>query len=161
MYYAIVAAFAVVLPVASILVDALMSSPPIYVVLIGKWFVFWAVGVRLLTAGIRQMLHPEFTAKNIFEMDDPGALKIVAELGVSNISIGILGVASLHFKSWVVPSALYGLIFFGLAGIRHIANQKRNALETVATVSDIWIAMICLIYLAAKLHDSFSSLYGP
>lgn len=147
MYYAIVAAFAVVFPVTSILADALVASPASYVVLIGKWFVFWAVGVRLLTAGIRQMLQPEFTARKIFEIDDPGALKVVAELGVSNISIGILGVTSLYFESLVVPSALYGIIFFGLAGIRHIANGKRNALETVATVSDIWIAVVCLFYL--------------
>ena len=30
--------------------------------LVGKWFVFWAVGARLFIAGIRQVIQPAFTA---------------------------------------------------------------------------------------------------
>lgn len=33
--------------------------------LIGKWFVFWTVGVRLFTAGLRQIWRPQFTAQKI------------------------------------------------------------------------------------------------
>lgn len=152
MYYAIVAAFTIIFPIASVVIEGMASPSVSFVDLVGKWFVFWAVGVRLLTAGIRQIIQPEFTATKIFEIDDPGALKIVAELGVSNISIGILGVVSLYYESLLMPSALYGAIFFGLAGVRHLTNKKRNTLETVATVSDIWIALICLGYLIVKLE---------
>lgn len=151
MYYAIVAAFMVVFPIASILIETIVLPGSGLVVLIGKWFVFWSVGLRLLTAGIKQLLQPEFTAKTIFEIEDPGALKIVAELGVSNFAIGLVGVASIYYQSLVMPAALYGFIFFGLAGIRHLANKDRNTIENVATVSDLWVAIVLAAYLGASV----------
>lgn len=151
MYYAIVAAFMVILPIASILIETIASPGSELILLIGKWFVFWAVGIRLLTAGIRQLLQPEFTARTIFEIEDSSALKIVSELGISNFAIGILGVASIYYLSLVMPAALYGLIFFGLAGIRHLANKRRNTIENVATVSDLWVAAVLAIYLGASV----------
>ena len=36
-----------------------------YLCLVGRWFVFWAVGVRLSLAGLRQFLQPAFTARQI------------------------------------------------------------------------------------------------
>lgn len=150
MYYVIVAAFMVILPIASILIEMTMSPTPSLVILIGKWFVFWAVGMRLLTAGFRQLLQPEFTAKTIFEIEDSGAQKVVRELGISNIAIGVLGVASIYLPSLVMPSALYGVLFFGLAGVRHVANRARKRIETVAAISDLWIAAVCAVYLAAS-----------
>ena len=55
------------LPLLSILIEWLCingSGDP--VALIGKWFVFWAVGVRLLLASSRQVAQPAFTAQTIF-----------------------------------------------------------------------------------------------
>ena len=37
-------------------------------VLFGKWFIFSAVGLRLLVAGIKQTSDPAFTAKEIFHI---------------------------------------------------------------------------------------------
>jgi hypothetical protein len=48
------------------LVEALVTHAPLDLwLLLGRWFVFWAVGVRLLTAGIRQIAQPRFTAETI------------------------------------------------------------------------------------------------
>jgi hypothetical protein len=149
MYYAIVAAFMVILPIASILIEMTISPATGLVILIGKWFVFWAVGMRLLTAGTRQLLQPEYTAKTIFEIEDPGAQKVVRELGISNITIGVLGVVSIYFPGLVMPSALYGFLFFGLAGVCHVANEAGNRIATVAAISDLWVAAVCAFYLAS------------
>ena len=37
--------------------------------LIGKWFLFWAAGVRLMLAAFRQLFQPEFTARQIFKIE--------------------------------------------------------------------------------------------
>jgi hypothetical protein len=42
--------------------------------LIGKWFLFWAAGVRLMLAAFRQLFQPEFTARQIFKIEDADAL---------------------------------------------------------------------------------------
>jgi hypothetical protein len=129
MYFAMVAAFMVILPVASIIAETSISPGLSLVFLVGKWFVFWAVGMRLFTAGSRQILQPDFTAKTIFEIEDPGATKIVSELGIGNAAIGAISLASIHFQGWIMPMAIYGLIFYGLAGVRHLGNRRRNGLR--------------------------------
>jgi hypothetical protein len=53
MYVAIVAIFMLILPVASIAGEVLSGSAPLSLLLVGKWFVVWSVGARLLVAGFR------------------------------------------------------------------------------------------------------------
>jgi hypothetical protein len=71
--------------------------------LVGKWFTFWAVGVRLFLAGASQVFRPQFTLQGILGVKDPGANVIVRELGFANISMGTLGLLSLVYPAWVVP----------------------------------------------------------
>lgn len=151
MYLATVIGMMVVLPIASILIEMTSAPGAGLVALIGKWFVFWVVGVRLLTAGISQLLRPEFTAGTIFQIKDPDATKIVSELGISNTAAGVIGVASLYLAGWTLPAAVYGLIFFALAGIRHIGNAGRNRTEDIATWTDIWAAVVLGVFVIATL----------
>jgi hypothetical protein len=65
---------------------------------VGKWWVFWAVGVRLLSAGIRQILQPRFTSETILGIKGAEVLMVVRELGFANAAIGTVGVASLFFS---------------------------------------------------------------
>jgi hypothetical protein len=61
-YLAIVVLLMLVLPLASLLIET--REPGL--VLVGKWWNFWAIGVRLFTAGLRQVAKPAFTAEVIF-----------------------------------------------------------------------------------------------
>jgi hypothetical protein len=152
MYYAVVFAFMLVLPIASMLVEPLLTQAPFeFWPLLGRWFVFWAIGVRLLTAGIRQIAQPRFTAETIFGTTDPGALKLVPELGFANVAAGVVGVSSLVWPGFVLPIALYGVVFYGLAAALHIGHAGRNRHETVALVSDAWIALLLAAFLLSHL----------
>jgi hypothetical protein len=143
MYLAILVLLMLVLPVVSILVEIFGFAPaadPLFVVL--RWFVFWAVGVRLGLAGLRQMTNPEFTAMTIFRIQDREALKIVQELGFANLAMGLLGVISIVEHGWVLPAGLAGSVFYGLAGIQHVRNRERSGSETIALVSDLLIFVV-------------------
>jgi hypothetical protein len=63
--------------------------------LMGKWFVFWSVGIRLFLAGVRQFFQPRFTAEQIFDITSDDALPLGRELGVANFATGVVGMASL------------------------------------------------------------------
>jgi hypothetical protein len=151
-YLAMIALTMFVLPIASILVD---YSPGVaghdLVTLTGKWFVFWGVGVRLLLAGLRQTINPAFTARTIFEIKDEAAEKVVRELGFGNIAIGVLGVISQFDSGWVLPAAISGGLFYGLAGAKHVLNNPRTRLENIAMVSDLFMSAILLVYTIARL----------
>jgi hypothetical protein len=149
MYMILVGALMIVLPIASILLEWIVTAPPDLVALAGKWFVFWIAGVRLLAAGIKQMRDPAFTAREIFEIEAPDAMKIVSELGVANVAIGTVGVLSIVFSTWVIPAAVYATIFYGLAAIRHFGNAGMNAKERFATWTDLWAAVVLGVFVAA------------
>ena len=141
-----------VLPVVSMLVEPLVTHASFdFWLLLGRWFVFWAVGVRLLTAGIRQIAQPRVTAETIFGTADPGALKLVPELGFANVAAGAVAVVSIAFPSFVLPIATYGAIFYGLATVLHIGNTHRNRNETIALVSDGWIALVLVAFVLSRI----------
>ena len=119
--------------------------------LIGKWFVFWGVGVRLLIAGLRQYLQPGFTSRDIMAIDSPAAYLLVRELGGANLASGVVGLASLAMPSFVPPAALAAGIFYAVAGIEHVRSKHRGTNETIALVSDLFIAVVLLGFAGAAL----------
>jgi hypothetical protein len=120
---------------------------------IGKWFVFWAVGVRLFLAGLRQSITPQFTAERIFGMKSKEPLVIVRELGFANLSIGVLGLSTIFRGSWIMPAAIAGGLFYCFAGIGHLMTKNRNRLENSAMFSDLFAFLVLLIcFIAAIAH---------
>jgi len=55
----------IVLPVGSAVTELLLTPGADVVWLIGKWFTFWGIGVRLLLASMSQIFKPEATARTI------------------------------------------------------------------------------------------------
>jgi hypothetical protein len=121
---------------------------------IARWFVFWSVGVRLLLAGVRQSANPAYTARTIFHVGEPAALTIVRELGFANLSIGVLGVSAILNRNWVVPAAIVGGLYFGLAGVQHATHSDRNRLQTIAMISDLWVFLVLAACLIAEALGS-------
>lgn len=68
MYVAVVALLIFALPAGSALAEHALPGAAPFMALIGKWFVFWAAGIRLVLAGVRQLVQPEFTAQPIFRI---------------------------------------------------------------------------------------------
>ncbi len=150
MYFAIVALTMFLLPVASVLIEhALIPGEPI-IFLVGRWFVFWGVGVRLTLAGLRQFFQPAFTATEIFHLKSEDALPLVRELGVANIATGAAGLLSLVFASFILPISVSAGIFYGVAGIRHMAERNRSRNENVAMASDLFLFLVLTIFVAGS-----------
>jgi hypothetical protein len=137
-----------VLPVGSIYADQAHyhASVPI-LMLLGKWFVFWSAGVRLLVAGLLQFFQPRFTSQQIFGIRSDDALPLVRELGIANFATGIVGIASLAKPSFTLPIAIVAAIFYGVAGIRHATESGRTRNEIIAMVSDLFVFLVLAAYL--------------
>ena len=151
MYLAMVVLTMLLLPVASIIIEHSVVPAASLIFLVGRWFVFWSVGVRLALAGLRQFFQPTFTAKEIFHMSDE-VLPLVRELGVANVATAAVGLLSLLFPSFVVPVAISACIFYGVAGIRHLAERNRSRNQTIAMASDLFLFAVLAGYLIA--HSS-------
>jgi hypothetical protein len=151
MYLTAVVLLMVVLPAASVAIEALRAPGAVDLMpLIGKWFTFWAVGVRLFLAGMSQTLRPQFTAQAIFDIQDEDAFAIVREVGFANLAMGTLGLASLAEPKWAVPAAVAGGLYYGLAGIGHVFRKTRNLKEQIALVSDLAIFALLAVFVASR-----------
>lgn len=150
MYYGMILMTMLVIPLVSTIGEAMMAANADLWLVAAKWFVFWGVGVRLFIAGIRQMLQPAFTAKDIFGIADPAAGKLVQELGFWNFSAGLVSILSIFWPAWVLPMAIAGGLFYGLAGWQHLRNGERGMKENAATASDLFMFAV-LAVLAIRL----------
>jgi hypothetical protein len=139
MYLAVVVGLMLVLPVGSVVLELAQGAGVPVMALVGKWFVFWAVGARLFLAGLRQYFQPRFTAQQIFNISSEDVLPLVRELGVANVATGTAGLLSLAVPTFVLPVAVSAGIFYGVAGVRHAMESHRSTNETIAMVSDLFV----------------------
>jgi len=145
LYFFSVLLFMLVLPAVSILIEG--HQNPFAITLIGKWFVFWGIGARLFTAGLKQVIQPGFTAKDIFHIEDKQSHIIVRELGFANICFGLGGLLSIIVPSWQTAAAFTGGLYMGIAGIQHIIKKPTEPNEMVAMISDLFIFLVMAVYL--------------
>ncbi|HEY3740405.1 MAG TPA: DUF6790 family protein [Bryobacteraceae bacterium] len=152
MYFAVVALLLFVLPVACLTGEASFAAHPMSMIaLTGKWFVFWAVGVRLFIAGVRQVAQPRFTAEEIFAIHDPASFAIVREIGFANLSIGLLGLLTIVRHDWTVAAAIVGGLYYGLAGLGHAFRPGKNAKEYTAMISDEFVFLVLSVFVWSSL----------
>ncbi|CAN5355590.1 hypothetical protein BH10ACT7_BH10ACT7_23740 [soil metagenome] len=151
MYYLMVIGLMVVAPLVSIGIELAVSGPANVLEVVGKWFLFWGVGVRLLIAGISQSIRPEFTAQNILGEKSSSANQIVRELGFANIGFGVVGLVAPWVAGWAVPGAIAPAIFLGVAGILHIIKRGKNSKEWVATTTDLLVAVVLAVFVIGSL----------
>jgi hypothetical protein len=153
MYFVTVALLLLILPAASIAIEAALYPRGLgLILLIGKWLVFWAVGIRLFMAGTRQVVQPQFTAAKIFNIHDPSSLPIVREVGFANLSMGVLGICSIFRPGWALSAAIVGGLYYGLAGIGHAMQTTRNAKENFAMLSDEFVFLVLLGFVLKSLN---------
>lgn len=150
MYVPMVIALMLVFPLISIVAQIVLTDHSALgaasnLAVAAKWYVFWAVGVRLSLAGLRQIVQPRYTAETILGLKGSDSLLVVRELGFANVSIGSIGIASQFAPAWVTAAGLAGALYYGLAGINHCFHSGRNKLENVAMVSDLFAALVLAI----------------
>lgn len=135
--------FFIALPVAAAISDKFIFKSEAGVeMLLLKWFVFCGIGLRLFTAGLKQVIDPLFTAKEIFDLDDEKCLPVVREIGLANISLGSVGILSLFVIQLRAASAIAGCLYFGLAGCLHLFNKTRSRDEMFPMISDFYIFLV-------------------
>ena len=99
--------FLIILPVLSLLGEIFFEQEIFSWSLVGKWFVFSAVGMRLFTAGVSQASNPGFTA-GILGLKNEEGLVVIRELGFANIALGAMGILSVINSEWRLLVSIAG-----------------------------------------------------
>jgi hypothetical protein len=120
---------------------------------VGESFVFWAVGVRLLIAGLRQVANPQFTAERIFNIKSAEPLPVVRELGFANTSTGIWESAPSLIAAGSCWRRLSAVCFTDWPEWGHAFKEGRNLFENVAMYSDRFVFIMLLVYVVATVMN--------
>ena len=148
MYAFLVIALMLVVPIGCTAYEVFNSNHGMFAFsVLLKWLVFWAVGVRLLLAGLRQTFQPGYTAEVVLGIKGDDCRRVIRELGFGNIAIGSIAVTSLFVDGWLLPAAVAGAVLYGLAGVNHFLHKARGMNENVAMVTDVLVAVVLIVCL--------------
>lgn len=128
--------FLFALPTVCIVYECILGRFSSFPRVMLKWSVFWAVGMRMFTTGLKQIFSPEFTCKEIFEVQDEKCFAVCRELGFANISMGLCAMISLVLKEFLYGGAFLGLTYFGIAIAQHLVRRSKNDTELFVTLAD-------------------------
>ncbi len=123
--------------------------------LIGKWFLFWALGVSAFTAALMQMFNPSYTA-NLLSVSINDFI-IIKELGYANFSMGILSILSLKWKTFRQPAAISYGMFMLFCMANHLTRLGDiNIDEIISTVADLWAVIIAVLVIARSRLEKYN-----
>ena len=140
-----------ILPLLSITSEFIINKATINWELAAKWFVFWAIGIRLFVAGVKQASSPEFTATKLFNLKHRESYVVIRELGFANISLGMMGILSVINDNWRLIAAITGGLYLGFAGLQHCLKKTDSKNEVIAMLYDFLVFIVILLYLILKL----------
>ena len=141
------------IPSLAIAIELILNNSTLTIVEITlKWVVFCSIGLRLGSSGLKQIIQPQFTASEIFNISDERVFPLVREIGFANISFSTIALISFFIPSFRLPSAIAGGLYFGLAGLLHILKYKASDEEKFAMITDIYIFVILLVLLVLNLR---------
>ncbi len=153
MYIVLVVVLTILAPIGSAVTEVYgLHAPGSLIAYLGKWYVFWAGGVRLFLAGLRQVFQPAWTLKAIFEIESAEPKPIVQELGFANLSMGLLCMMSLIEPRLMVAGAIVSGIYYGLAGLRHATDETRNTNQNVALLTDVLVSAVLAYFVVATVR---------
>lgn len=141
-----------VFPAIGFLAEHYLAGTALSLELFGKWFIFFAVGVRVFLAGIKQTTKPAFTAKAIFHINSSECFPIVRELGFANLCFGLVGLISLFIPDWRIVSAFASGLYFGLAGVQHFLKKPAGTNEKFALWTDLVIFLVLAWYVVKMVN---------
>jgi hypothetical protein len=89
---------------------------------------------QTLDSGTAPVANPQFAAERIFNIKSAEPLPVVRELGFANASTGILGICAFFNSGWVMPAAIVGGLFCGLAGVGTRSRKGAISLRTLRCI---------------------------
>ena len=76
------------------------------------------------------------------------------EVGFGNLAIGTLGLLSLYRPAFLLPAAVAGGLFYGLAGLGHTVRKDKTAKEWTALVSDFGMFVLLAAFVFSRAISS-------
>jgi hypothetical protein len=136
----------VICPVLSALIESRFDHTASMGYTLFKWFVFWAVGIRLFYKGIRLASSPHFTSMNLSRWRNRDSYVLLLELGFANMSLGTMGILSVINDQWRLIAAISGGVYYGLADMIHLVKKPMGQMDMVQLFYNLIVFVGLVLY---------------
>lgn len=117
----------VIVPILGALIHLFVSKKPRtsnrLLELLLVWFLGVGIGIGSIVSGLTQVLNPQMVAQSVGWPNTP----FLREVGFANISYGILGLLSIRYRSFWVPTIIAFTVFMWGAAVVHIYNIQQTS----------------------------------
>ncbi|HTE28416.1 hypothetical protein [Flavitalea sp.] len=135
------------LPVLSVACEHHFGQAALTGTLIGKWFAFWAIGIRLLVAGFMQLTRKSNSRNHLSAREDSGMVKKAT--GVANLVLSALGFLCVASSEGSLLAAITVGVYLGLAGLQHDFKKPATASGWISLIYDFIVFSViatCLVF---------------
>lgn len=140
--------FLTVLPLLSAAAEYHFAKVNISAALVGKWFIFWTVGIRFLVAGFIQVIRQGRGGSAILLQGDQSG-EFGKILGLVKMFLAGLAFLCMMKESWSLLAAITVGIYVGLAGFQHDFKKPGTAEGWISMIYDMIVFVVittCLVF---------------
>jgi hypothetical protein len=139
----------VICPVTSAVIEYRFDHSASWGSSLFKWFVFWAVGIRLFYKGIRLASSPQFTGFSLSRLRSRDSYAILLELGFANMALGTMGILSVINDQWRLIAAISAGVYYGLADMIYLVKRPMGQIELVKLLYNLIVFIGLFLYVVA------------
>ena len=136
------------LPVLSVAYEYHFAQAALTGALIGKWFAFWAIGVRLMLAGCTQLASRRSKSRDVFAAREDS--KIVKKAtGVADIVLAAMGFLCFEIGEASLLATITLGIYMGLACLQQDFKKPATITGWINMVYDLIVFAViatCLVF---------------
>ena len=137
-----------VLPLLSVACEHHIAQAAVTGTLIGKWLLFWSVGIRLLGAGIIQITT--CLPGNVgFLSNREDSNTVRKATGIANLVLAGMSFLCVANDGWSLLAAITVGIYVGLAGMQYDFKTPANRNAWINLVYDVVVFVVvatCLVF---------------
>ncbi len=141
-------------PALSLWIEFVTREVVLTPLLIGKWFIFWGMGIQLTLSGATQLLLPGGALRKRFGLTGRGSFPLVREYGILSLALGVVAITSLFREEYRPAAALAGALFFGLRSGCAVIGKPGTGAELILFLTDLVLFSLILLYLFSTLFIS-------
>jgi hypothetical protein len=137
-----------ILPLLSVAGEQHFVNASISIILLGKWFLFWTIGVRLMVKGFAQVIRSVRNGNSsLLNRDETG--DFTKMLGLAKMALAGMGFLCVVNDQWSLLATITVGVYLGLTGFQHDFKRPTTTRGWMSMSYDFLVftvIAVCLVF---------------
>jgi len=137
-----------ILPLLSAAAEHHFVHASISIILLGKWFMFWTIGIRLLIKGFVQVIRSRRNGNSSLLSKDE-TWEVAKILGLAKMALAGMGFLCVVNDQWSLLATITVGVYLGLTGFQHDFKRPSTTTGWMNMSYDVLVfsvIAVCLVF---------------